>query len=287
MPQPPKQLTPSNGALDLFGSEVRRYRERASLSIAALADLIPYSPSFVGAVERADSGCERGFAEAVDGVLDTHDALVHLHDGLFGKKSGAFPEWFEKWPRVEEKAERFTVYEPLVVHGLLQTPEYANVVLGGDREGVEARMKRQAILGRDAPPPPRLVYVLPEHVLWLDKGGPDIMRAQLEKLVAVVSPRLSVQVVPAGIPHPGSDGALIVATLADGTDVGYVETPARGIMLEAADDIMRLKSVFTDISTNALPVGMSIDLIKRTVEERWTTSSGGNHHAAAPTVVPA
>ncbi|MFC6882770.1 MULTISPECIES: helix-turn-helix domain-containing protein [Actinomadura] len=269
MPQPPKQLTPSNGALDLFGSEVRRYRERASLSIAALAELIPYSPSFVGAVERADSGCERGFAEAVDGVLDTHDALVHLHDGLFGKKSGAFPTWFEKWPRVEEKAGKLVVYQPLVIYGLLQTPEYANVVLGGDVTGVESRMKRQAVLTRDDPPPPRLVYVLPEHVLWLEKGGPDVMRAQLDRLVAAVASRASVQVIPAGVSHPGNDGAFVIATAPDGSETAYVETAARGIMLDATDDVSRLKDVFTDICTQALPVSMSIDLIERTNEERW------------------
>ena len=51
-------------------------------------------------------------------------------------------------------------YEPLVIPGLLQTVEYARAVLRtriGDtddeiEEMVEARIARQAILGKDRPP---------------------------------------------------------------------------------------------------------------------------------------
>jgi hypothetical protein len=270
MPQPPKRLTPSNGALDLFGSEVRRYRELAGrMSIADLADKIPYSPSFVGAIERAESGCERGFAEACDEVLETKQALAHLHDGLFAKKVGGLPEWFKAWPGVEESAVKLAVYQPLVIYGLLQTDAYANVLLGQNSAAVEARMKRQAILSREDPPPPRVVYVFPEHVLWVDKGGPAVMYEQLGRLIKPPSPHTSIQVVPGGVPHLGNDGAFVIATLADGTEAAYVETSARGIMLDSRADISRLKDVFTDICTQALPVGMSAELINRTNEERW------------------
>ncbi|TYK47039.1 helix-turn-helix domain-containing protein [Actinomadura decatromicini] len=270
MPQPPKLLTPSNSPLDLFGSEVRRYRVLANYSIKQLAAKIPYSPSFIGVVERAESHCERAFAEHCDAVLDTKEALSHLHDGLFGNKRDAFPEWFRKWPGVEEEADTLQVYEPTVVYGLLQKEEYASALLFGDHEAIDARLARQAILTRTDPKPPRLVYVLPEVVLWYDVGGADVMRAQLQYLAEVSTPRLSVQVIPNGQPHPGNQGAFVLATLSDGSEIALAETAARGIMMEAREDISRLKDRFAAICTQALPVSMSGDLINRTIEEKWT-----------------
>ncbi|NVI91071.1 DUF5753 domain-containing protein [Actinomadura sp. BRA 177] len=269
MPQPPKRLTPSNSALDLFGSEVRRYRVLANYSIKQLGDKIPYSPSFIGAVERAESHCERKFAEHCDNVPDTKQALAHLHDGLFGDKKDGFPEWFRKWPTVEEETGTLKVYSPIVVHGLFQTMEYASSLLFDDSQAVESRMARQAILSRTTPQPPRLLYILPESVLWYDVGGPEVMRPQLQRLAQANSARVSVQVVPSGARHPGNEGEFMIATLPSGEEISYVETPARGIMMDARQDISRLRDRFDAISIQALPVNLSVDLINRTIEEKW------------------
>lgn len=271
MPQPPKRLTPSNSALDLFGSEVRRYRQLANHSIKQLADKIPYSPSFIGAVERAESHCERSFAEHCDAALDTKQALAHLHDGLFADKKDGFPEWFRKWPVVEEQAGTLKVYSPIVVHGLLQKEEYASALLFGDRQAIDARMARQAILTRTDPIPPRLIYLLPETVLWYDVGGPGVMRPQLEYLAEVSNPRLSIQLVPNGAPHPGNQGEFMIATLPGGEEIAFADSAGRGIMMDAQEDICRLKDRFDVISTQALPTSLSADLINRTIEEKWTT----------------
>jgi hypothetical protein len=271
MPQPPKRLTPSNSALDLFGSEVRRYRVLANYSIKQLGDKIPYSPSFIGAVERAESHCDRKFAEHCDNILDTKQALAHLHDGLFGDKKDGFPEWFRKWPGVEEGTGTLKVYGPHVVYGLLQTEEYASTLLFGDREAIDARMARQAILTRTDPMPPRLIYILPETVLWNDVGGSDVMRLQLERLTQSIGPRLGIQVIPNGVPHPGNQGSFTLATMPDGQEIAYIETAARGIMMDAQEDIFKLKDRFDAISTQALPTKMSADLINRTIEEKRKT----------------
>ncbi|WP_149259739.1 DUF5753 domain-containing protein [Actinomadura sp. K4S16] len=273
MPQPPKRLTPSNSPLDLFGSEVRRYRVLADHSIKQLADKIPYSASFIGAVERAECHCERNFAEHCDAVLDTKQALSHLHDGLFGDKKDGFPEWFRKWPGVEEDAGTLKVYSPIVVHGLFQTMAYASALLFDDSQAVESRMARQAILSRTTPQPPRLLYILPESVLWYDVGGPEVMRPQLQQLAQASSARVSVQVVPSGARHPGNEGEFMIATLSSGEEIAYVETSARGIMMNARQDISTLRDRFDAISTQALPVNLSVDLINRTLEEKWKDGS--------------
>ncbi|CND99625.1 Uncharacterised protein [Mycobacterium tuberculosis] len=271
MPQPSKRLTPSNSALDLFGSEVRRYRVLANHSIKQLAEKIPYSPSFIGAVERAECHCERNFAEHCDASLDTKQALSHLHDGLFGDKKDGFPEWFRKWPGIEEEAGTLKVYEPQVIYGLLQTEEYASTLLFGDREAIDARMARQAILTRTTPAPPRLVYLLPEIALWYDVGGSRVMQAQLQRLAEALGPRLSVQIIPNGAAHPGNQGTFTLATMQSGEEIAYVETAARGIMMDTRKDISKLKDKFDAMWTQALPVNLSVGLINRTIEEKWKT----------------
>ena len=130
-------------------------------------------------------------------------------------------------------------------------------------------MYTKTILTRTNPKPPRLIYLLPETVLWNDVGGPSIMRPQLQRLMEAVSPRLSVQIVPNGAPHPGNEGTFTVATLRGGEEIGFAETALRGILIEDREDISRLKERFDAIWTQALPVGMSVDLIKRTLDEKW------------------
>jgi hypothetical protein len=95
------------------------------------------------------------------------------------------------------------------------------------------------------------------------------MGPQLDRLCEAVSPRLSIQVVPNGQSHPGDKGQFVIATLPRGVEVGYAETAARGMILDAHKDIATLKQDFSVIRAQALPVGMSIDLIQRTKEEHW------------------
>jgi transcriptional regulator with XRE-family HTH domain len=269
MPQRPKRLTPSRGPLDLFGSEVRRYRTLAGLSLAELAGLIPYAPSTIGDVERGQNGCDRGFAEECDRVLDTRDALAHLHDGLFDGRSAAFPEYFAKWPDHESQAEVLRSYQTMLVDGLLQTPGYAEVLLYGNQTKLQGRLKRQAILSREEPVPPRLVCLLPETVLWHRVGTAEIMREQLLHLADVVSPLVTVQIIPDGAPHAGHMGSFTIARLPSGDLVAYCEGEPHGRIEDGRSAIERLNERFMDLSTYALSADQSAALIRQTAEERW------------------
>jgi hypothetical protein len=269
MPQRPNELRPWESPESLFGSELRHYREAAKLSLAQFSNRIPYAASTIGAVERAEMRCDRKMAVAADGELKTNDALTRLWDGLFSG-NGPIPSWFMDWAKLEPDALTFRSYQPFVVYGLLQVESYARTLLFGDDQAVKARMERQSILHRADPLPPRIFYLMPEIVLWYDVGGREVMREQLTHLADCVSPRLSVQIVPNGVVHPGNVGAFSLATLPDGRDVAYVDTAARGLTMAEMPDIRTLTDAFDTIRSQALPVGMSVDLIRRTVEQRWT-----------------
>jgi transcriptional regulator with XRE-family HTH domain len=268
MTRRPLDLNPSSSPLALFGSELRRYREMAGLSQEQLGAKIQFSRSLVGDVERGEKRPDRAFAVACDGAMDTLDALTHLWDGLL--KKSAYPSWFADWPLIEARAVTLRQFQPQIVHGLLQTEGYARGLLYGDEEAVAARMARQEILTRAEPPPPRLVCLLDEAVLHRRLGGAEVMRDQLKHLTGAGSPRLGVQVVPSGTVHPGDRGAFVIATLADGDEVAYLETAARGLITTSRDDLRALGDSWETIRAQALPVTMSVDLITRTAEEKWT-----------------
>jgi transcriptional regulator with XRE-family HTH domain len=252
-----------------FGNMLRKYREAAGLSLERLGERMGYSGSFLGQVERAERPPLREVAERADEALGTAKTLTWLWDELLEGRV-IFPEWFD-WPQYEEKAGVLRAYELSVVHGLLQTEDYSRALLGGDETAVAARMARQRILTREAPPPPRLRCLLAETVLHYRVGDARIMREQLDHLVACGSDRVSVQIVPNGInERAASAGAFILATFENERTVGYVETAARGMTLGAPDDVRTLVDAFDDIRSQALPVGQSRDLIARTAEERWT-----------------
>jgi len=250
----------------IWGRELRHYRVAAGLTQPQLAEQIHFSVSTVSAVETGAMPASLEFAIQCDRVLNTGGALVRLLDW---RKAERFPSWFGKWHQTEQEATSLLWYEPLLVPGLLQTEAYARAVLLGDQEAVDARLERQDLFKRQDPPPPVLRCIIDEGVLRRPVGDREVMRDQLMHLVNVVSPRLSIQVIPYGT-YDGLLGGLIIARLPDGRDVVYVETAVRGLTTSEPEDVSKAEERFDIFRTEALPVSMSIDLIKRTVEERWT-----------------
>ncbi|MEV5752076.1 helix-turn-helix transcriptional regulator [Actinoallomurus sp. NPDC052308] len=253
--------------LELFGSQVKRYRSISGLSQDQLGEKVPVCGSHIGKIERGETRCDRAIAVKLDEILDTRGALPSLWDELV--VDAAFPVWFD-WPEVESEAEFLGTYQCLVVDGLLQTEDYASALLGEDTAATAARMKRQAILSREDPPPPRVSALLAEAVLRNQVGDRDVMRGQLEHLLSIVSPRISVQIVPDPFGPIGTAGGFVLATLPNRTELAYVATAVRGITTSEPDDIRLLSETYDQIRSRALPVEMSRDLIRRVLEERWT-----------------
>jgi transcriptional regulator with XRE-family HTH domain len=131
---------------------------------------------------------------------------------------GPIAPWFEDWLHAEREAHLLRIWSPLLIPGLLQTPEYARAVLGVAYEDeqeisdqVALRIGRQAILER--PNPPQVTVVLYEYVLHHLIGSPAIMADQLEH-VATMTERLhmSIHVLPTTGANVGLSGAFDLAS---------------------------------------------------------------------------
>jgi transcriptional regulator with XRE-family HTH domain len=259
-----KPLNPSSSPATLWGSELRHYRQQAGLSQPELAQRVFCSRQLIGAMEAGTQVPDPERVKLIDKELNTGGALFRLMEKL---KLGVFPEWFREWPVAEQKAVLLRGYTAMVIPGLLQTPDYARALLL-DEAKVQARMERQAILTRSEPSPPMVRLIIDEGVLRREVGSPAVMRAQLEHLISVASPRITVQVVPMGV-HAGLSGNFYVATLERGESIGYVDTPARGLVMEKPADISALVETFESLREDALPKRQSLELISRTAEQ-WT-----------------
>ena len=156
-----------------YGRMVRRYRNAAGLTQDRLGARLPgkVTGSYIGLVEAGKSRCTKENAVIMDQELDANNVLVTLWDDLVMDSS--FPIWFD-WPNVESEATMLQSYSATVIHGLLQIPVYASAVLHGDKEAVEARLKRQGVLTREDPAPPIFSLLLDESALYREPFSSDL-----------------------------------------------------------------------------------------------------------------
>ncbi|MGH3860191.1 helix-turn-helix domain-containing protein [Actinokineospora sp.] len=118
----------------------------------------------------------------------------------------AVPNWFKRFLVMESEASDVLVYENETVTGLLQTEDYARILLqsGAPMAGtheidkqVDLRISRQHILTRTDPAPPLLDLIMHESVLHRVIGDDKIMAAQLKHLVKVSKlPSVRLQILP-------------------------------------------------------------------------------------------
>lgn len=78
MAQAPRDLTPSESALHLFGSELRRWRELRKMSQRQLGEAVLSSGALIGKIEKADRKPNLDLAARLDEVLDTGQAFREL-----------------------------------------------------------------------------------------------------------------------------------------------------------------------------------------------------------------
>ncbi|MET8278473.1 helix-turn-helix transcriptional regulator [Micromonospora sp. NPDC005174] len=263
-----------------LGEQLSALREGARVSQSQIADRLGCSVSKIQKIEAGEVGVVRAELEL---MLTTYDvADEQLRTELYalqklGKqrgwwsKFGAVPAPFATFLGIESAATRIRAYEPMVIHGLLQTEEYARAIAGtvaliaddGQRERqVRIRMERQEkLLGDD---PPEIWAILDESVLRREVGGSHVMAAQLKHLLAMPQ-WITVQVVPfKNGGYPGTRGAMTIFDFDDRlhSPVVYVECQAGNLYLEKADDLDRCNLAYNHMTASALSKQESARLIE-------------------------
>jgi transcriptional regulator with XRE-family HTH domain len=234
-----------------LSAELRRLRRDAGLTADAAARALDWAPSKVTRIERNE--WKRPSVRDVADMLalyaarhatvppEVRDALLQL------ARDSRVRGWWQDYGDVlsgpycmfvglEAEASEVRTVQPLLIPGLLQTPEYARAVIEGSpgrhseaeiTRLVEVRLARQELVTR-ACDPLRVWAVLGEAVLHQDIGGPEVMHGQAAHLLKMGGlPNVTIQIVPYSIgAWPGMYGPVTILKFPGDTDVSYVETPS-------------------------------------------------------------
>jgi transcriptional regulator with XRE-family HTH domain len=274
-----RELDPTTGPLDFFGAEVRRWRTAAGLSQEQLGQRVGYSGAQVGKVETGERAPSQDFAQHCDQALPGAGGLFLRIYHLARRWDGGYPSWFVEWVQAEGRAITLHTWQPLLIPGLVQTPDYARALFQAWRSArtdaeldqlVSARIERQLIFER--PRPPSLWVVIDEGVLTRCVGSPQTMRDQLAHLLDV-SDRLpiTIQVVPADTgAHAGLLGGFAIAGFESAPGIVYMESPDQGQTTQKSSVVVKVSETFDLLRAEALPRGASQDLIRKVAEQQWT-----------------
>jgi transcriptional regulator with XRE-family HTH domain len=181
-------------------SELRKAREAAGKTQRAVAEEMDWSPSKLIRIETGSVSISTNdlkallqsyqvAADRIPGLIETAKAAReqtpwNSYRGVASPELIAFLGY-------ESSASIIRSFEPVLVPGLLQTEEYARVVISTILEQppdsqdvtdlVELRMDRQErVLHSSAPP--ECHFLLDEPVLLRAVGGRDVMRRQLRQM---------------------------------------------------------------------------------------------------------
>lgn len=191
------------------------------------------------------------------------------------------PEWFDRLVGLQEAAATIRTFEIQYVPGLLQTAAYTRAVVERGlpnapasemQRRVELRMRRAELLRRDGAP--QLWAVIDESVLLRVLGSPAVMREQLEHLVTMAGrANVTLQIVPLDVTN-ASAPAIPVTYLRFGghdlPDVVYLEHIRSANFLEDLDETEEYRIALDRLADEALKPRDSVELLRTTIQERYT-----------------
>jgi transcriptional regulator with XRE-family HTH domain len=274
-----------NGMAGHFGRQMRKERLAHGWSLDELSRRTGINAAHLSRIEngrrppteKVAKACDAVFPERRGWYLDWYDE---------SRTWSEVPPGFRSWAEIEEKATTLHVWSPGIVHGLLQTEDYARSMLstlqGATAEAVAARLanrmeRQRRVMARDDPP--SAWFIIDELALYRLVGSSEIMAGQLQHLLTVAAlPRVTVTVMPA-VAHPANASELIIAD-----NVAYVEHMAGGFTYTDEETVTALAARFDNLRGECYRVSESAALIER-LGETW--AAGVSPLTRTPTAGPA
>ncbi len=272
-----------------LGSELRRLRESQSIKLEEVADRLGLAPSTLSRIETGKAPTRTAYLNSMlelYGVDDPSQRKILQEMAREGHRKGWWTVWdgvlptgFGIYVGLEAEASSLRVYESQVVHGLLQTEEYARAIMTAVRRRqtpdeierlVQLRMQRQEVVLRSDPI--ELWVILDEAVIKRTMGPPELMRKQLDYLCEASSwPHVTLQVLTFGSGlHPALGGPFAIIEFPErfDPDVVYSEGVSGQAYVEEREREVRARSeAFDLLRATALPPADSFELIRKAATE--------------------
>jgi transcriptional regulator with XRE-family HTH domain len=251
-----------------LGALLRRLRTEKGLTVEQVAERLLFSMSKLSRMETGHGvATARDVRDLCDlyGVTDEAEREHMMNLAAESKRQAWWQSYdlgYATYVGLEAEAVAISAFQSSVVHGLLQTADYARAGhevamprLSSDQieMQIEAKLTRQRVLTRENPP--RFAVVLDEAALRRMAGGPQVMAAQLAKIREVSAlPNVTVQVLPFELgSHPALESNFTILELPDQTpDVVFAEGLIGSTYLEREDVLQRYHEIFCRLQSMAL-----------------------------------
>ncbi|WP_327091038.1 helix-turn-helix domain-containing protein [Nonomuraea sp. NBC_01738] len=180
--------------------------------------------------------------------------------GWWHKYADLLPSWFEVYIGLEGAASIIRTYENQFVPGLLQVPAYARAVITlAHDDASPAELDRRVALRTTRQERLRsgltLWAVIDEAAVRRTLGGPEVMRAQIEHLLAITAePNVTVQIMPfdrGGHAAAGGPFSLLRFPERELPDVVYMEQLTSALYLDKPAEAEQYLKVMNRLSVQA------------------------------------
>ncbi len=206
----------------------------------------------------------------------TTDALAALATGTSARGwwedyGDVLPKWFSLYVGLESAASEIRIYEPELIHGLLQTPAYLRAIYEAvyeangepiDEEAIQLQTKlrqerQQALTTRI--PPLRLTAVFSAGVLARRVGSKALMREQISRLRELNRlDHVDIRVMPWDV---GSHAAMHIGGFAildfpeeDDPAIVYLESHTFARYLEEPKELAEYRRIYESVYRKAIPI---------------------------------
>ncbi|WP_055534376.1 helix-turn-helix domain-containing protein [Streptomyces graminilatus] len=269
-----------------IGVELRRLRERAGMTAAEASRSLGTTQAQISNIEANRFGVSAERVHTLAHIYGcTDEPLVNALAAMAADRTrGWWEEYRNTLPsrlldlaEMEHHATALRVAQVINIPGLLQTPEHARALF---REAVpnlrphdieyriSHRIKRQAILHREQPPP--YTAIVHEAALRMQFGGREVARAQLRHLTEMSEhPAIGLRVIPFdGTSFPTTGHAVDyfhgpVPVL----DTVEVDTAHGSELVDGAGRLEMYRLVLDRMEAVALKPAPSLDLIRRIAQD--------------------
>ncbi|WP_410644779.1 helix-turn-helix domain-containing protein [Amycolatopsis sp. lyj-346] len=271
----PTSTSPGSRALAASLREVRVARGKG---LRELARMVRILPQLLSAWEKGQRVPQPEDVARLLGALRvddvTYDRMMRLarharDDNWLDSNPSDLPPALSGIVEYERTATKITMWSLAVLPGILQTPDYARVVLSNAEIGMAqadamlvARLERQRILVK--PEPVRLIAFLGEMAVREQIGSADIMSDQMDHLTEVAGlPNASLRIVPRNIGyHPGLIGPFVLYEFGSLPPIVHLESSHATAFLNDEDVVRDYRRQAKILASRALSEDATRDLFR-------------------------
>ncbi|WP_439661479.1 helix-turn-helix domain-containing protein [Lentzea sp. HUAS TT2] len=272
----PKRFSTARGRE--FGDAVRTALSATRMTAREICEKIDWDPGKLSDLLNGKGGCSEvdvaillSFCRIVPEERDHLMYLFQQTDLRVWWQHFADQQPFRMRTFLEHlwKAKEFVVWQPLLIPGLLQLPDYVRAIcreaVNLPQDEVEDRVSGRTAMQEVFRQRLNCTFYLHEQVLWSQVGGADVMRAQLHHLLQMsVRPYIHIRIVPFSVgAHAGMSGSFDLLRFDRIEPVIFLEAENSNLVVERKDSIRDYEDILKALNRVALDEEDSRKLIAK------------------------